>query len=189
MDRAQRRATDSNNERTEEPTVLGFVRVGRISGPHGLKGALRVRPDNPESDSLAYVNRVFLRREAAIEEWRLRSAQRVNRATFKLALDGIGDADAAEVFRGAVVLVAEGDLPPVAPGQFYYYQALGCEVVTTAGQRLGVVAEVFPTGANDVWTVRDGDREVLVPVIEDVVESLDLESRRAVIKAIPGLLD
>jgi 16S rRNA processing protein RimM len=189
MDGAGRLASGSGNKRVEEPIIAGFVRVGRISGPHGLGGALRVRPDNPESDSLAQVGRVFLRFGSAIEERRLRSVQRLNRATLKIALDGIDDANAAEVFKGAFVLVAEGDLPPAAPGQFYYYQVLGCEVVTTAGDRLGVVAEVFSTGANDVWVVRDGDREVLAPVIEDVVQSLDLAARRIVIKAIPGLLD
>ena len=189
MDRAGRLATEPNNEWTPGTTAPGFVRVGRISGSHGLNGALRMRPDNPESDSLARVNRVFLLRGAETEERRLRSARRVNRTTFKLALDGIDDANGAEFFKGAVVLVAESDLPPVAPGEFYYYQALGCEVVTTAGERVGAVVDVFATGANDVWTVRDGDREVLVPVIEDVVESLDFAARRIVLKTIPGLLD
>jgi 16S rRNA processing protein RimM len=163
--------------------------VGRISGAHGLNGAVRVRPDDPESESLARVNRIFLRRGSEIEERRLRSARRVNRETFKVAIEGIDDANAAETLRNAEVLLVEADLPPAGPGEFYYYQALGCEVLTTAGERLGVVAEVFATGANDVWTVRDESRELLVPVIEDVVESLDLEARRIVVRPLPGLLD
>lgn len=187
--RAGRLAIESNREDAEEPIASGFVRVGRIGGPHGLHGAVRVRPDNPDSDSLTRVNRVFLWRDGAIEERGLRSVQRANRATLKVALDGIDDANAAESLRNTFVLVAESDLPPAAPGEFYYYQAIGCEVVTTDGRRLGVVTEVFSAGANDVLTVRDGDREVLAPAIEDVIESLDLGARRIVVRPVPGLLD
>jgi 16S rRNA processing protein RimM len=189
MDRAGRLATESNQHGAEDFATPGFVRVGRISGAHGLDGGLRMRPDNPDSDSLQHVSRVHLRRGAAAEERGLRSARRVNRATIKLVLDGISDANAAEAMRGALVMVAEADLPAVAPGEFYYYQALGCEVVTTAGMRVGVIEDIFSAGANDVWAVRDGEREVLVPVIEDVVKSIDIAARRAVIEPVPGLLD
>ena len=44
-----------------------------------------------------------------------------------------------------------------------------------------MIEEVIATGANDVWVVRDGDLEVLVPVIENVVKSIDLGARRMVI--------
>ena len=52
-----------------------------------------------------------------------------------------------------------------------------------------MIQEVIATGANDVWVVRDGDLEVLVPVIDNVVKSIDLGARRMVIEAVPGLLD
>ena len=81
------------------------------------------------------------------------------------------------------------DLPPKAPGEFYYYEAIGCAVTTTDGRLIGVIEDVFATGANDVWVVRDGATEVLVPVIENVVKSMDLGARRMVVEAVPGLLD
>jgi len=58
------------------------------------------------------------------------------------------------------------------------------------GRTLGRIEDVFSTGANDVWVVRgDSSDEVLVPVIEDVVKSIDFEARVATIEAIPGLLE
>lgn len=48
---------------------------------------------------------------------------------------------------------------------------------------------MFSNGAQDIWVVRDGEREVLVPVIEDVVKAMDLPGRRVTIDPIPGLLD
>jgi len=166
------------------------LRVGRIAGAHGLRGGLRVRPDNPDSDTLDHVRRVFVEREGGeAREYSLVRSERVNRTTLRVTLGGLDDPDAAEALRGATLTVALEDLPAKAPGEFYYFEAIGCEVTTTDGRRVGVVEEVISTGANDVLVVRDGQGEVLVPVIENVVKAMDLDGRRVVIEAVPGLLD
>ncbi len=164
--------------------------MGRIAGAHGLHGAIRFRPDNPDSDTLEQVRRVFIARDGeTAREYRVLGAQRLNRTTIRLVLDGLDDPDAADAMRGSTLTVALEDLPTKAPGEFYYYEAIGCAVTTSDGRRLGVIEEVFATGANDVWVVRDGVTEVLVPVIENVVKSIDLSARVMVIEAVPGLLD
>ena len=166
-----------------------MLRVGRISGAHGLKGALRFRPDNPNSETLEQVKRVFLERDGASREFRLTAITPLNATTQRITLEGIADINAAESLKGAVVMVATEDVPAAKPGEFYYYEAIGCEVFLTDGSRLGAIEEIFSNGAHDVWVVRDAEREVLVPVIEDVVKTMDLPARRVTIDPIPGLLD
>lgn len=161
-----------------------------MAGAHGLHGALRIRPDNPDSDTLEQVKRVFVGADdGAAGEYRLIEARRLNATTIRLRCEGLDDPDAAQALRGSVVSVAIEDLPARSPGEFYYYEAIGCAVTTTDGRRLGVITEVFATGANDVWVVRDGQTEVLVPVIDSVVKSIDLSARMMVVEAVPGLLD
>jgi 16S rRNA processing protein RimM len=166
-----------------------MLRVGRITGAHGLKGALRFRPDNPDSDTLEQVQRVFLESAGTSREYRLTAMTPLNPTTRRITLEGVADIDAAESLSGAVVMIAAEDVPAAKPGQFYYYEAIGCEVFLTDGSRLGAIEEIFSNGAHDIWVVRDGEREVLVPVIEDVVKSMDLAGRRVTIEAVPGLLD
>lgn len=56
------------------------------------------------------------------------------------------------------------------------------------GEReIGIVSEIFDTGANDVWVVQ-GEKEYLIPYIEDVVKSIDIDNKKIVIEAIEGLL-
>lgn len=165
-----------------------MLRVGRISGTHGLKGALRFRPDNPDSETLEQVKRVFLERGGEPREFQITSMTPLNAATRRITLEGVADIDAAEALKGAVVMLADEDVPAAKPGEFYYYEAIGCEVFLTDGSRLGAIEEVFSNGAQDIWVVRDGEREVLVPVIEDVVKAMDFAARRVTIEAIPGLL-
>ena len=166
-----------------------MLRVGRIAGAHGLKGALRFRPDNPYSDTLEKVTRVFLEIDGSSREFRVTGVTPLNATTRRITLQGIADANAAESLKNATVMLAAEDVPPAKPGEFYYYEAIGCEVFLTGGARLGAIEEIFSTGANDVWVVRDGKREVLVPVIEDVVKAMDFAARRVTIEPIPGLLD
>ena len=166
-----------------------MLRVGRITGAHGLKGALRLRPDNPDSDTLEQVARVFLESAGQAREFRLTGMTRLNATTRRITLEGVADVNAAEALKGAVVMLAAEDVPAAKPGEFYYYEAIGCEVFLTDGRRLGTIEEIFSTGAHDIWVVRDSEREVLVPVIEDVVKAMDFAARRVTIEPIPGLLD
>src|SRR5271170_5552765 len=62
-------------------TPASMLRVGRIAGAHGLKGALRFRPDNPDSDTLEQVKRVFLERDGAAREFRISAMTPLNATT------------------------------------------------------------------------------------------------------------
>jgi 16S rRNA processing protein RimM len=104
-------------------------------------------------------------------------------------LEGITDANLAEPLKGKNVFADERDLPPPAENEFYFRDVIGCEVFLSDGRRIGAVEDIIVTGANDVFVVRDGDKEVLVPVIEDVVKEIDVAGHRIVIDEVPGLLD
>jgi len=132
---------------------------------------------------------VFLERDGSSREFQLTAITALNAATRRITLEGVADANAAESLKGAVVMLAAEDVPAAKPGEFYYYEAIGCEVFLTDGSRLGTIDDVFSNGAQDIWVVHDGDREVLVPVIEDVVKAMDFAARRVTIDPIPGLLD
>ncbi|HUY29096.1 MAG TPA: ribosome maturation factor RimM [Candidatus Binataceae bacterium] len=175
------------DQRDAAPPAM--LRVGRIAGAHGLGGALRVRPDNPDSELFAHATRITLVLSAERREHQVIAASRVGGGMIRLILNDISDADQADGLKGADVMIAQAELPPAGPREFYHYQAVGCEVVLTDGRRLGVVTEVMATGANDVLVVRDGKKETLVPVIADVIKAMDLEARRIEVEPVPGLLE
>lgn len=172
------------------PTADGLLRVGYVAGSHGLHGALRVRTDDPGSTTLGTIGRMFVETAAGgRREFKVLAASALSAGNQRVILEGIGDSGAAEALRGGAVMVAAADLPPLKDGEFYYFQLAGAEVMLTDGRRLGTIEDIVSTGAHDVWVVRDGAREVLVPVISDVVKAMDLGARRVTIEAVPGLLE
>ena len=76
----------------------------------------------------------------------------------------------------------------LSEGQYYHSQIIGLEVRTTQGEPLGNITEVLTGKSNDNYVVRGARGEILIPAIEDVVKSIDLNEGRMTIEAIEGLL-
>jgi len=97
-------------------------------------------------------------------------------------LEGIQSRAEAEQLRGKVVLVDAAELPPLDADEYYWHDILGMRVVTEDGGNVGTITEIFPTRSNDVYVVREGEREVLIPAIKEVVVSIDMKARTMVIR-------
>ena len=107
-----------------------------------------------------------------------------------LKLDGIDGVAQAEELRGQLLEIHRDQLKPPEDGGYYHFQLEGLEVRTVEGKVLGVITRILPTGSNDNFLVRDGaGHEVLIPAIDEVVKTVDLERGRVVIEPMPGLLE
>ena len=105
-----------------------------------------------------------------------------------LKLAGIDTRTEAETLRGRALTVPRSELRSLPEGEYYAFQLVGIEVVTTAGAGVGRIVDIMTTASNDVYVVEGERGEILIPAIEDVVKSIDLETGRMVIEAIDGLL-
>ncbi len=65
----------------------------------------------------------------------------------------------------------------------------GCVVVTTKGETLGLLRDVLPTGANDIYVVGEGKDEVLIPALKSVVRKIDIANKRIDVELPDGLRD
>ena len=185
--RSSKRAEATADRRAE--VGAGWLAVGEVVAAHGLHGLLRVRAYQPPAPSLAPDRVVQLEQAGHRREARIASAASHGRGLVLVGLPGVGDRAAAEALVGSRVLVRTADLPPAADGEFYYYEVVGYRVETPRGEPIGTIAATFATGANDVWVVHAADREHLIPVVADVVRTIDRAGRRVVIEPPPGLLE
>ncbi len=191
------------NDEAVNASPSRLVKLGEIVGTHGVGGLLRLHPYSDCSAALAAVQHVFLTPKAphgcatgpgnapdarTARSVRLTSARPHGRVML-LRVAGIDSIEAAAPLLGTILAVDEEDLPPAAPGEIYAYRLSGLEVWTFDGKRLGRVQETFDTGSSEVLVVRDGGNEHLVPVIADVIRSIDVAGGRIVIDPLPGLLD
>lgn len=106
-----------------------------------------------------------------------------------VALDGVNDLSAAEPLAGATMLVRVEDLPDDWADLEELESLIGLKVVDATHGDIGTIQEIIMTGANDVWVVQGRLGEVLLPVIDDVVRSVDLDEGVAQVALLPGLLE
>lgn len=155
-----------------------LVLLGRVVGVHGVRGELKLESyTEPRTQIFRY------------HPWRIRSAAGENtiegcrgRAQGKgivAEIPGVADRDAAAALVGAEIWVMRSALPAPKPGEYYWFDLEGLEVVTSDNVSLGRVSHLIATGANDVMIVRDGERERLIPFLPGhFVTQVDLQAGR-----------
>jgi 16S rRNA processing protein RimM len=150
--------------------------MGQIASPFGVKGWVRVNAYTAMADNLLDYSPWYLNLQGA---WQATEpvAGRPHGKGLVVQLKECHDRDAAAALTGTDIGVYRSQLPPAGADEYYWSDLIGLQVVTREGQVLGVVDHLFETGANDVLVVK-GEQEYLVPFIkEQVIESVDLESR------------
>ncbi|MBM3156698.1 MAG: 16S rRNA processing protein RimM [Chloroflexi bacterium] len=161
-----------------------FLIVGRILAPWGIKGEVKVEVITDFPELFAPCNLVYLdSRPFEIESCR------PHKQFLVLKLASVDSIEAAEKLRECDLTIPRSGLPELPEGQYYTFQLIGLDVVTTGGERLGHIADIMTTAGNDVYIVEGKCGEILIPAIEDVVKSIDLKKGTIVIEAIEGLLD
>lgn len=170
---------------SETDANLEFIVIGQITKPHGIRGEVRVKPHTDEPDRFNWLEQVYVGelspRLMAVEK------ARVHQGMVLLKLTAVNDRNAADTLRGEWLMVPEDEALPLAEGEYYLFQLEGLTVVTDSDELLGTLTRVIETGANNVFVVQGALGERLLPDIAEVVQEIDFENGRMIVKLLPGL--
>jgi len=154
-----------------------FLLIGKIVGVHGIRGNLKVHSYAESSAIFTSGNQIWVM-DASGSETPFEIKQGApHKKGILLSLHGIENRDAAEKLVNAGIFIDKSVLPGLEEGEYYWSEIIGLEVFEKDKEYLGRVASIFPTGSNDVYVVKhpDSGKETLVPALESVVESVDIE--------------
>ena len=149
--------------------VSRFIECGKVINTHGCHGDVKVEPWTDTPRDLIDLGRVFLGEGEQKREVKILRGSVMQGRFLMLSLDGVEDMNAADALRNTVLYAAREDFH-LAEGQYFISDAIGLPVLDTRegreGKVLGVVEDILPNAASDIYTVKtpDGD-EVLVPAI------------------------
>jgi 16S rRNA processing protein RimM len=166
-----------------------LITIGRIVKPHGVKGEVKIEPLTDHAGRFRELRRVFLTSPAGKPQERAVRSVRYQGVAPLLLLAGCDGPEAARALNGWLVQIPEEDALPLPEGQYYWFELIGMEVLSEAGERLGVIVNIFPTGSNDVYVMQAGGKEVYLPATKEVVRQVDRKAKRMVIRVLDGLLE
>jgi 16S rRNA processing protein RimM len=163
-----------------------FLVVGQLGKPHGIRGEISMTILTGFPERIGAGTRLFIGPEYHPINVRQR---RPSGNKLLLTLDGVQSREQAETLRNLMVYVRGEEVPPLPEGEYYHHELLGLQVLSEEGQDLGVLEEILPTGANDVFLIRLPDgRELLLPVIEGILLDVDFQKEQLRVHVLPGAM-
>jgi 16S rRNA processing protein RimM len=163
-----------------------WIPLGAVTGAHGLRGTLRVKQFNADSELLLELQEIALRVQGELQFHRLSSAREVNKGLL-IDLEAVGSVEAAEALRGAELCVPRELLPELGEGEFYFVDLEGLPVFSTDGAQVGVVERVQEYPASEVLRVQSDVGVYEVPMREPYLVEVDVEARRVVVAELDDL--
>ncbi|NLZ82039.1 MAG: ribosome maturation factor RimM, partial [Clostridiales bacterium] len=164
-----------------------YLRVGVISSTHGISGEVKVYPTTDDANRFKDLKEVILdtgKTNITLEVEHVKFFKQMVILKFK-GIDNIND---IEKYRGKDLLVTRENAVELDEDEYFISDIIESEVLDEEGTKLGVLAEVLSTGANDVFVVNTNEsKEILIPYIKDCVLDINLEEKKIIVHLLDGL--
>ncbi len=167
--------------------MLDYLTIGTIVNVHGVHGEVKVIPDTDDVTRFRKLKKVLLLSGGVRREAEVKGVKFSNKFVI-LKLEGIDDRDTADRMRGIELQVERKDAIKLPEGRYFIGDLIGCRVLEDNGEELGILTDVIPGAGSDIYDVDCGNgKNILIPVLEDVLLSVDIEAEIITVKLPKGL--
>lgn len=164
-----------------------YLELGQIVNVKGLKGEVKVNPFTENIDRFEELKTVLIKFKNENKEFEIEKVG-YHKNQVILKFKGINTIEEAEKLRNSYILIDRNDLEPLEEGVYYITDLLGLEVYTEDGTLLGKVDDIYNTGSNDIYVVKDDlGKQKLLPGIPEVLKNVDLKHGKIIVNLIEGL--
>ena len=161
-----------------------YLEVGKVTNTHGIMGEVRVEPWADSADFLCKFKTLYVGKT----QWPIQVERaRVHKKMAILKFEGITDMNGALAMKNQVLYIARSDAK-LPEGHFFLADLEGLEVrEADTGKVLGHIAEVLTPPANNVYVVKGGERDLLIPAVPDFVLETNVDAGYMTVRLIEGL--
>ena len=164
-----------------------YLRIGVITTAHGVKGEVKVFPTTDDVKRFKKLKSLYLSHKDILKELKVESVKFFKQFVI-LKLEGIDDMDKAMAYRNADLLVSRKDAVKCEKDEYFIVDLIGLKVIDEEGAFIGVLKEVLPTGANDVYEIeREDGTSFLLPAIKECVLDVNIKEGFVKVKLLEGL--
>ena len=165
-----------------------YLEIGQIVNTFGIKGMVKIKPFTDDINKFDRLKKIYISNKNGKKEYQIQEVK-YHKNMVLMKLEGVDTPEQADLLRQSYLLVDRADEEPLEEGVYYIVDLLGLEVYTDDNKLLGKVEDIFNTGSNDIYVVKDEmGKQILLPGIPDVLKNVDLEKGRITVHLIPGLI-
>lgn len=165
-----------------------YFEIGQIVNTSGLKGVIKVKPFTDDITKFNNFKTIYVSIKKELKEFEIEQVRFSKNMVF-LKLKGIDTIEEAENYRNLYLKIKRDKDEKLEKDTYYIVDILGCKVYTDEQKELGEVIDVFSTGSNDVYVVKDElGKQILLPAIKDVIKNVDIENKTITVHLLEGLI-
>ena len=165
-----------------------YLEIGQIVNTFGIKGFVKVKPFTDDIEQFERLEKIYVKNKNSQKEYKIQEVK-YHKNMVLLKFEGIDNIDDAEKLRNCYLLRNREDDIPLEDDTYYIVDLLGLEVYDDNGILLGTVEDIFNTGSNDIYVVKNElGKQILLPSISDVIKKIDIENKKIIVHLIKGLI-
>lgn len=165
-----------------------FLEIGQIVNSYGIKGFFKVVPFTDNITRFDDLKNIYIEKNKKLEKKEIEEVK-YHKNLVLLKIKGIDDINDTEQYKNCYLKIDRKNAAKLPEDTYFITDIIGIEVFTEDGELLGNVIDVFPTGSNDVYVIKDElGKQILLPAIGDVVKNVDIISKKMTVKLIAGLI-
>ena len=167
---------------------MDYIQVGKIINTHGIKGEVKVFPLTDDIFRFDELKKVYLgeaKLKVEIE------SVKYHKGLVIIKFRGIDNINHVVSFKDDFIYVDEEDRIELPKGQYFIYDIVGCMVLNTKGEKIGLVTEVIQSASNDVYVVKNHEKnkEYMIPAVKEFFVLIDIKDKKIVIDPIEGMIE
>lgn len=168
---------------------MDILEVGKIINTHGLRGEVKVAAWTDTPDVFEDLKTVYIKRSGSTTPLTI-SNIKYQKNNLIVKFKEFNDINEVEPLKNSVLYAERSELGELPEGVYYIADLIGLTVKKENGEIIGKLKDVLQTGANDIYEVsREGKKDLLIPVLKDVVLSVDFEAKEITVRLLDGLED
>jgi len=162
--------------------------IGKVVSTQGNKGEIKVLPLTDSTDRFKKLTTIFIRNNISQKELNIEKIK-IKENMVILKIKDIENIKEAKMLVGSYLEIERENAIKLPKDTYFVFEIIGLDVFTKNNIFLGKVDNVLSTGSNDVYIVKNEDKEDLfIPATREVVENIDLEKKRITINMVDGLI-
>ena len=166
----------------------GYFLLGKIIRTHGYKGGLKAILDVDRPDEYRELDLILLEVKGQLIPWTVENIHlENNKANIKLS--DLRDMEGAEKLVGCFIYLPVALLTKLSGKKFYFHEVTGFSVQDEAHGDIGKIDRVIDLPNNPLFAILQGDREILLPVNDEIIRKIDRKKKLIVVRAPEGLLE
>ena len=164
-----------------------YLELGQIVNVRGLKGEVKLNSFAEDDSVFETLKIVYIKKKNEMLEKQIEKVSYTKNQVV-LKFKDCNSIDEAEALRNTYLLVKKEDLGELPEGVYYIADLIGLDVYTEEGELLGKVDDIYSTGANDIYVIKDEEgKERLLPGIDEVIKNIDIDSGKITVNLLEGL--